>query len=499
MGSVLLALSSCLLLGLCSASSLRHERTKRASRCYGDLGCFSNDYPFNNSNGALPLSPSYIRPGFFLYSERSIPTAPFHLVRNDRHNLWTSGFEASIPTKIIIHGFTQNGNVTWAHAMMSELIRKERMNVIIVDWGSGSGFPYTQAVANTRVVAAEVAAMISYLNTAVGTSNAQYHLIGHSLGAHVCGYVGEAIRGLGRITGLDPAEPNFKDTPPEVRLDANDANFVDIIHTDGSEYETISGYGMKMPSGDIDFYPNGGRNQPGCTHETWTNVVSHLELGPQAVGGMLACSHDRSIYLFTESINGRSCTMKGYPCQSYEDFVVGHCFSCGNQPCPSLGYHADRFRARGKFYLATTDRPPFCGHHYQVTVQFGTTMPTDHGELHLRILGTSGLSETFVIQSLNLQTGSDYGFRRNQERMIIFVSNRKLGNILNVQVQFQERSSILSYFWTGSVSLARVTVTDGKTNTRYVFCVGETVLHSGEPLVGFNHAVHTTAECTSGQ
>ncbi|OWF43648.1 pancreatic lipase-related protein 2-like [Mizuhopecten yessoensis] len=499
MVSVLLALGSYLLLGFCTASSLRSDRTKRSSLCYGDLGCFSNDYPFNNTDGALPLSPSHIRPAFLLFSERSNPSAPFQLVRNDRHNLWTSGFESSLPIKIIIPGFTQNGNVTWAHVMMSELIRKERMNVIIVDWGNGSGFPYTQAVANTRVVAAEVAAMISYLNTAVGTTSTQYHLIGHSLGAHVCGYVGQIVRGLGRITGLDPAEPNFEDTPTEVRLDATDANFVDVIHTDGTEYDTISGYGMKAPCGDIDFYPNGGRNQPGCTHETWTNVVSHLELGPHAVGGMLACSHDRSIYLFTESINGRSCTLKGHPCNSYEDFVVGRCFSCGNQPCPSMGYSAASFRARGKFYLATLDSPPYCGNYYQVTVQFGPTMSTDHGELRLRILGTSGLSQTFTIQSTNQQTRRDDGFRQGQERKVMVVSRNYLGNILNVQAQFQEHSSILSYFWTGAVSLSRITVTDGKTEARYLFCIGETVLHSGQPLVGFNHAVHTTAGCPPGQ
>lgn len=75
------------------------------------------------------------------------------------------------------------------------------MNVIIVDWGRGSGFPYTQAAANTRVVGAEVAAMILYLNEVAGTTNSQFHLIGHSLGAHVCGYAGERLRGLERITG----------------------------------------------------------------------------------------------------------------------------------------------------------------------------------------------------------------------------------------------------------------------------------------------------------
>lgn len=62
---------------------------------------------------------------------------------------------------------------------------------------------------------------------------ADVHMIGHSLGAHTAGYAGERITGLGRITGLDPAEPYFQGMPPFVRLDPTDAKFVDVIHTDG--------------------------------------------------------------------------------------------------------------------------------------------------------------------------------------------------------------------------------------------------------------------------
>lgn len=73
--------------------------------------------------------------------------------------------------------------------------------MILVDWGNGSGFPYNQATANTRVVGAEVAVLVSSLNRVLGTTNSQYHLIGHSLGAHIAGYAGSRLPGLGRITG----------------------------------------------------------------------------------------------------------------------------------------------------------------------------------------------------------------------------------------------------------------------------------------------------------
>lgn len=64
-----------------------------------------------------------------------------------------------------------------------------------------------------------------------------FHIIGHSLGAHIAGYAGEKLISLdngklGRITALDPAQPLFQDMPEFVRLDPGDAEFVDVIHTD---------------------------------------------------------------------------------------------------------------------------------------------------------------------------------------------------------------------------------------------------------------------------
>lgn len=59
------------------------------------------------------------------------------------------------------------------------------------------------------------------------------HLIGHSLGAHIAGYAGAELQGqVGRISGLDPAKPDFEYMPSHVRLDPTDAMLVDVIHTD---------------------------------------------------------------------------------------------------------------------------------------------------------------------------------------------------------------------------------------------------------------------------
>ena len=69
---------------------------------------------------------------------------------------------------------------------------------------------YSQAAANTRLVGLEVARVVNILQERHRLDPASVHIIGHSLGAHIAGYAGERIEGLGRISGLDPAEPLFQ-------------------------------------------------------------------------------------------------------------------------------------------------------------------------------------------------------------------------------------------------------------------------------------------------
>lgn len=60
------------------------------------------------------------------------------------------------------------------------------------------------------------------------------------------------------VTGLDPAGPYFTNVDAAVRLDPSDAEYVDVIHTDAGRF------GTSRKVGHIDFYPNGGKHQPGC-------------------------------------------------------------------------------------------------------------------------------------------------------------------------------------------------------------------------------------------
>lgn len=65
--------------------------------------------------------------------------------------------------------------------------------------------------------------------------------------------------------GLDPAGPLFESQDPRARLDQTDAEFVDVIHSNG-ENLILGGLGSWQPLGHVDYYPNGGRMQKGCSN-----------------------------------------------------------------------------------------------------------------------------------------------------------------------------------------------------------------------------------------
>lgn len=98
-------------------------RVKRSTQCYSDLGCFSNEYPFNNSDNALPLNPKFIRTRFLLFTTTNA-RFPKQIRRDSPELLQRSRYDGSKPTKIIIHGFEQYGMVPWTKIMAKQLILK---------------------------------------------------------------------------------------------------------------------------------------------------------------------------------------------------------------------------------------------------------------------------------------------------------------------------------------------------------------------------------------
>ncbi|KAL4624867.1 lipase member H-like [Arapaima gigas] len=267
-------------------------------------------------------------------------------------------FNLTRPTAMVIHGYRPTGGPPiWVDHIVRLLAAQEDMNIIVVDWNRGAAnLNYLTAVTNTRNVAANISGFVQKMQEN-GASLSSIHLIGVSLGAHVAGFVGAMLKGkIGRITALDPAGPLFTGTPPGERLDPTDAQFVDVLHTD------MDALGYKGSLGHIDFYANGGADQPGCPKTIFSGK------------SYFVCDHQRSVFLFLCALN-KTCTFTAYPCSSYGDFLEGRCLQCESlrpAPCPALGYDVSKWKdavvrlGQTRAYFSTASEPPFCKTSYRV-------------------------------------------------------------------------------------------------------------------------------------
>jgi len=282
---------------------------------------------------------------FLLFTRRN-PTTAQELLVNDPTGLAQSTYDPTLPTKIFAHGWTMNGLDDTCLAMKDEFLANQDCNFISVDWQLLATAPdYPSAVLNVAIVGTHLGDFINYLMTRPSASISRFHLIGFSLGAHVVGLAGKSsTRVLPRITGLDPAWPGFTLTNTDGRLDASDAAFVDIIHTNSG---TLLQGALSFidPIGHVDFYPNGGSSQPGCGLNVERADVIDLING---------CSHGRAPAYFTESING-SPAFAGVKCDTYDNWSSGMCASGLKS---NMGLNVNT-AARGEYYLDTNDAAPF--------------------------------------------------------------------------------------------------------------------------------------------
>ncbi|XP_035698636.1 uncharacterized protein LOC118431502 [Branchiostoma floridae] len=400
--------------------------------CYGDLGCFSDEFPFDNTGGVVPQSPEYINTVFYVFT-KSNPTieARQAISYDDILSVQNSPFDPAKPVKVLIHGFYSypiTGDPFWAGDAMREMLKRDDINVIIVDWNKGAEFPnYAQAATNIRLVAAQVAKLITFLVNETGCSLDQFSLVGHSLGAHLSGHVGRRLPGLPRITAT--------------------------VRT-------------------RDFYPNGGKGQPGCGN-TWLGSITSVFDPNLSLDDVVDCSHNRAYEFYIESINN-PCKFVSYPCRSYDDFAAGGCRDCSNNACSVMGYDVDNNMAgRGKQYLNTGDTGPYCRYEYRVTIKTKAGMEHTRGELVAIISGNG--QNTGPIQLFN---DGSYALDQDTTHTKIVTSTVGIDSIGQLQLTFLATNNIL-YSWANASDLTIVRIDVTSNSGASVSYCGEMLLRDG--------------------
>ncbi|KAM0733961.1 Pancreatic triacylglycerol lipase [Formica fusca] len=370
-------------------------REEKSKVCYDLVGCFT-DPPQHLSIKRPPQHPSVIQTRFFLYTRVDRQNPEPLQYGDDLRSIVHSRFNVTKHLKVLIHGYKGSGSDIGAIRGVNLLLDTEDANVVILDWTRGAGTTYAAAVANSELVGRQLALiLLDTINLGINPIN--IHMIGFSLGAHVAGCASEVLKRknllLGRITGLDPASPFFRHhlfREKSRKLDATDAHLVDVIHTDGSQ-DFADGFGLLKPIGHIDFFPNGGKEQPGCTDVKNSVVVSHLK--EELLDREIACSHLRAWQLFIESIHSQNkkCKFMAWPCpQGGISYAKGICFPMESTDWnQEMGYAANR-GPLGIYYLSTRAETPFCGQPLRASVMMSEDMPKTSGILFFKIfLGNS--------------------------------------------------------------------------------------------------------------
>lgn len=307
-------------------------------------------------------------------------------------------YNSNVVTYFIAHGWREFWNKSDYGCHIKDLIlNNSQANVFIVDWSGGSvtrnPVDYGFSVGATSIVAELVGSFINSLIDATGVQDAtQFHLIGHSLGSHLFGFVGYIVPRVGRITALDPAGPCFRSSPIESRslveetgfladgrrrLSQASAQLVVAYHTDTALF------GLNENCAHYDVYVNGGVKQPncsfanmqigigskliveqGCAHMYSHKIVDTFarfflgEEAPEPSDDLASNELGQRPILSQEEADLR-CYEVAYRCNSYQAFELGECGMCFNDNEPHCVYIGLSFLTANsalKFNVGTSQR-----------------------------------------------------------------------------------------------------------------------------------------------
>jgi len=250
-------------------------------------------------------------------------------------------FNKSLPTVVYIHGYLGDGEFDESvMAVRSAYRNRNNQNFIAIDWSAFSHFtssiPYLGNIDKLRLICEGIALQLELIRTQGCSCYKNFYLVGHSLGGQCAGLIGRHLKKISnnnfvisRIYALDPAGPGFE-TKNNVLLpkrydciSKDDAEYVQIMHTNGNRY------GVNSSVGHSDFYPNGGMNQPGCKDDS--------------------CSHQFAWIFYQQSVKGEA-EFLARECDSYENFENGNCDS---NEVSFMGYSSNGTLPMGTYFLRT--------------------------------------------------------------------------------------------------------------------------------------------------
>ncbi|RVE46665.1 hypothetical protein evm_008677 [Chilo suppressalis] len=242
-------------------------------------------------------------------------------------------------TMLIVLGYLDSVNWFITPILGNEYERRG-YNIITIDFERFMTLHYFVSSRIIRPIGKLIAEVLVQM-TQDGLDPAKLEMIGLSLGGHTMSYIAKNYqqltgRNISKLTGLDPAGPCFRHLPPEDRLAASDADFVEVMHFN------IEGYGMAARMGHVDIYVNGGEFQPG-----------NLYLLPCSS----LCSHFKLLLVWLASMKNPD-QFIALKCDSIQQARDAECYSRQPMETNLLGPKVNQ-SVQGIFYLSTSPGYPY--------------------------------------------------------------------------------------------------------------------------------------------
>ncbi|XP_060837207.1 lipase member H-A-like [Rhopalosiphum padi] len=311
---------------------LLESDTIAVSNGFDDSQKYKNDIGFHDDNYRIYHTSKHV---FYWLYTRDNPDGQ-RLNRSEPHLIENTTYNAENPIKVIVHGWLGDTQEKESLCMynVKAYLKVGEYNVICVDWKQYStDLSYSVARARAKHIAHDIAKVLTRVTNNLTEGVENMHLIGHSMGAHIVGFVGKnLVDTIPRITGLDPAKPMYENKPPEDRLYITDAHFVDVMHTNSANN------GFKKSIGHIDFFPNGGKSQPDCG------------FSDKSTG---SCSHIKAYHYFAHSIWAKE-DYVARKCSSWDDYKA---HECDDNESTFMGEHVDINQTEDYFLETNVDDP----------------------------------------------------------------------------------------------------------------------------------------------
>ncbi|KAM3955122.1 lipase member I-like [Aphomia sociella] len=265
---------------------------------------------------------------FHLFT-RANPTVSQPLILDNQALLLNTNFSPTRRTVILIHGQEGSALSNFNLVLIPAYLAAADVNVILVDWSEGAKLSTLFSLFYMSLSARNVRNFINFVSQTTGQSLADFQLVGFGLGALQAGLVGRRLkRQIGYITAIEPAFGSvIHELAPQFR--PNDAIYTEVVHTN------VGNKGYIKPMGQVDFYPNGGINMPGCGRDD-------------------NCDHDRAYYYWAEALTSGGFT--GVQCVNHEQAMLE---KCSGSTTLNLGGIDPKTGANGIYSVQTNAAPPF--------------------------------------------------------------------------------------------------------------------------------------------